>query len=461
MKNIINAESLTQFKEHIELGISSLQDQQLPVNLYTFGFLVQELNKYIAELEHPRYLTYVTGDISETKNMVFYVHVGDKFNQDNWIETIQFNYPRNSVSTTDPAGMNPTPAKITHNPVSKTIIPVPKIDTFESEVKTMEVTRRKGYTVNRSKKRRTVIKYSSYTEYINFVKVLYNECLGCTECLNKSLIAAFLGSFDYPEAFISNGKTLRQHLKLKDDIEFNETVMNQFSIDWSYFIDNWSDNAITVAQYKTADSTRMYKSKHKPIDLVEQRIGNFEYELTDLGKVIWEKVHALLGFFEDVPKMETEQKEEPAFEKIEETDGTVVGDIEVMAAPTAAINRLGAEEQLEEHFAEKVEEAKVVHMGYAKCNGCIFLDKHRKWCNKRFGFIDTLVHEECFESERPELEVAPVEEVEKICFNCKRWHSGNNPGNLKAIACRCPVQGRKTLTDHTCAKFVAIIKKED
>lgn len=463
MKNIITSCSLKQFEEHIETGILMIEDQvNVPINSYTFGFFVQEMYRYIAELEHPRYLAYVTGEITNNEKMLFTVHISDRFNQNEWIKTIEFAYPKGG----DVVKVNPSITKdavggSSAQPPKPTVVPVPQVEIFESAIVTGSKT--KGYTKTMGSRRKSIrCKFTNYTEYVNYVSAIFDELAGCTDCLNKTLIDAFLGRFMYPEVFIATGKIIRQHLKLKDDIELNDEVKKNFQIDWKYFIDNWSDNAITVALYKTADSTRMYKSKHKPIDLIEHRIGNFEYELTDLGKVIWEKVHCLLGLFdEDVPEMKTEKKGDPSFEKIEETDGTVVGDIGVMASPTAATNRLGTDEQLEERLEEKVEEAKVVHMGYAKCNGCVFLDKHRKWCNKRFGFIDALVHEECFESERPELEVAPVEEVEKICFNCKRWHSGNNPGNLKAIAYRCPVHGKKTLTDHTCNKFVAIVRKEN
>lgn len=466
MKNIITSCSLKQFEEHIETGILMLQDQlDVPINYYTFGFFVQELNRYIAELEHPRYLAYITGGVTNNEKMLFTVHIGDRFNQEKWVESIEFTYPKDSNTTRVIPPTVKGVGSIVIEKQPRTIVPIPIVENFDYAVITGSKT--KGYTKTMRNRRKSVrCKFTNYTEYVNYVSVIFDELSGCTDCLNKTLIDAFLGRFMYPEAFVATGKTIYQHLKLKDDIELNDEIKKNFKIDWEYFINNWDDNAIVIAQYKSADARRTYKGKHKSIDLIEQRVGNFEYVLTNFGKVIWEKVHALLGCFdEDVPEMETEQREEDsAFEKIEETDETdktTAGDIEVMASPVAAINRLGTDEQLEEHLEKKVEEAKVVHMGYAKCNGCIFLDRHRKWCSKRLGFIDTLVHEECFESERPELEVAPKEEVEKICFNCKRWHSGNNPGNLKAIACRCPVQGRKTLTDHTCAKFVAIIKKED
>ena len=438
MKNIITSCSLNQFEEQISSAILMLQDQlNVPANFYALRFFVQELNRYIVELEHPRYLVYVTGEITNNEKMLFTIHIGDRFNQDEWIKSIEFSYPKDGDSSIQPP--------------KHTITQVPQVEVFGSAVITGSKT--KGYTKTMHNRRKSAgCKFTNYTEYVNYVSVIFDELSGCTDCLNKTLIDAFLGRFMYPEAFIATGKIVYQHLKLKDDIELNDEIKKKFKIDWEYFINNWDDNAIVIAQYKSADARRIYKGKHKSIDLIEQRVGNFEYVLTDLGKVIWEKVHALLGCFD--------QEEEPVSEKSEEIDETVVGDTEVMASPTTATNRLGIDEQLEEHLEEKVKEAKVVHMGYTKCNDCLFLDKHRKWCNKRFGFIDTLVHEECFESERPEIEVAPKEEAEKICFNCKRWHSGNNPGNLKAIAYRCPVHGKKTLTDHTCNKFVAIVKKE-
>lgn len=457
MKNIINSESLTQFKERIEFGMSLLQEQQLPVNSYTFGFIIQELNKFILEDEHPRYIPFVDGKMNVEK-MDIDVLIADRFNQNEWVDILSFVYPQKSTMDIKPSKTN-----VQSNPNPRTIIPVPTIELFNSEVRTNTFHKSSGYTCKRSAKNKVKCKYTDYTEYINFVKVLFDSFSDYTECLNKSLIAAFLGAFAYQEAFVSNGSLKRQHLKLKDVDNLNEDVQKKFQIDWDYFLNNWSDNAITVAQYKSADYRRVYttKGRHQPIDLIEICVGSRTYELTPFGKLIWEKVRDFLGLID-----EEENDDEPIIEPVEtisEVEEPVESDaIEVMATPAAMAARLGTEEQLEDHVEEKVEEAaKVRHMGYNKCNGCAYFDKVKQWCDKRQDYINSLEHDECFEEKKPELEVAPKEEVERICYNCKRWHSGNNPGNLKAIACRCPVVGRKTLTDNTCAKFVAIVRKED
>lgn len=434
MKNIIEAVSLKKFMEHIEEGISFLQDQDLPVNPYSFSFIVSELNKYIEELDHPRYIPFICGTI-ENEVMNVSVQISDRFNQDSWIGNIKFSYPRSDEAV--------TPAK----PKSSTIVPVPRIDVFDSEIKTGSRKRKCAKDVNTDFHRKRIgLKFNSYTEYVNYVAAIFDELAGCTDCLNKTLIDAFIGRFAYPKAFVSSGTVIRQHLKLRDDIELDDRMKAGFKIDWPYFFNKWEDNAISIAQYKSADAKLTYKGRHTCIDLIEKRVGKRTFELTDLGKVIWEKVRDFLGLVNEG------ENDQPT-----ESNG-----IEVMPTPAAVAARLGTEEQLENHVEEKVEEAaKVRHMGYNKCNGCTYFDKAKQWCDKRQDYITSLEHDECFEKERPELEVAKREEVERICYNCKRWHSGNNPGGLKAIACRCPVQGRKTLTDHTCNKFVAIVRKED
>jgi len=457
MKNIINSCSLKQYREHIEAGILYLQDQDIPVNSYTFGFLVQELNRYIAELEHPRYLAYVHGGIMDGV-LDIRIHVADRFNQNNWVDSIQFVYPKNAKIT------NPIPPKSTWEfdakptaPAKPTIVPVPRIEVFNSEVQT--AVRATGYKRNMSNtvyRKQIRTKYTTYTEYVNFVSVLFDELLGCTDCLNKTIIAAFLGRFAYPEAFISAGNASRQHLKLKPEIELNADVKKRFQIDWNYFLNNWDDNAILVAQYKSQDARRTYKNKHRSIDLIEQYVGNGTYELTDFGKVIWEKVRDLIGLLpeESVDVDTTTDEEEVATEE------------EPVETTTPEVTEAPAEEPKETEVPEtetpvvEEKEVKIRHMGFNKCNGCAYFDKHRQWCDKRQGYINTLEHDECFEEEKPKLEIAEQDEVERICYNCKRWHSGNNPGGLKAIACRCPIHGKKTLTDHTCNKFVAIVKKE-
>lgn len=435
-----------------------LQDQKnIPVNYYTFGFFVQELNRYIAELEHPRYLTFVTGGISVDGGMTFTVYIGDRFNPERWIDSIEFTFPKSGGITriVPPTvksfgGIVPTePRKLA------TIVPVPTIEeTFGQPVATKTVNRSSGVN-RRTGYKVTRYRYSTYTEYINFVSKLFDELKDVTPCLNKSLIGAFLGNFAYPECFESNGQMHRQHLKLKSDIELNDEVKSKFTIDWDYFINHWEDNAIPLAGYKSPDYQRVYKSSHKCIDLVENFIGNKTYILTPFGKLLWEKVRDMLGLMQedDIP-----EDPNPATE--EEEDGAVN---ELPAEPEAPAEEEPAvdEEVQPAPVVKEEEQPKIRHMGYSKCNGCCYFDQHSKWCNKRLGFIESLEHDECYETKKPELEVAPTEEVEKICFNCKRWHSGNNPGNLKAIACRCPIMGKKTLTDHTCNKFVAIVKKEN
>lgn len=463
MKNIITSCSLKQFEEHIETGILMLQDQlNVPINYYTFGFFVQELNRYIAELEHPRYLAYITGGITNSEKMLFTVHIGDRFNQDEWIKTIGFAYPKGG----DVVKVNPSITKdavggSSVQPPKPTIVPVPQVEVFESAIVTGS--KAKGYTKTMGNRRKSIrCKFTNYTEYVNYVSVIFDELAGCTDCLNKTLIDAFLGRFSYPEAFVATGKIIRQHLKLKDDIELNDEVKKKFQIDWDYFINNWDDNAIVVAQYKSADAQRTYKGKHNSIDLIEQRVGNHTFVLTDFGKVVWEKVHALLGVLP-----EDDIKDEPVAEVEEEP-------VEEESAPepwpVETTPEVPAEEPKEEEHAEEpvAETAPVVkeepvkaHMGFEKCSGCIFFDTKFQWCNKRSDYINNLEKADCFEEAEVKLEVAPATEVERICFNCKRWHSGNNPGNLKAIACRCPIHGKKTLTDHTCNKFVAIVRKED
>lgn len=453
MKNIINSETLNQFKDRIELGMGLLQEQQIPVNTYTFSFIVQELNKYILENEHPRYTSFVDGKLKDD-HMDINVFIADRFQQGEWIDLLTFVYPKeveNGVQDKDPvvkSFKDIVPAS------SRTIVPVPVVENFDLEVQSRKSTpgsireSRRGMSIVRHQK----FKYTTYTEYVNFVSVLFDEFAGCTECLNKSLITAFLGNFSYPEAFVSSGKTIRQHLQLKSDVELNDDVKKKFQIDWSYFLDNWSDNAITLASYKSSDSTRTYNNMHKSIDLIEQRVGAGTFALTDFGKVIWEHVHEALGYMEPEETIKEVMKEEPKAEE----------GISILPTATNLVNRVGTEERLEEHVEQTVEGAvKVRHMGYAKCKDCAYFNRHKQWCDKREGYINNLEHDECFEEKKPDLEVAPKEEVERICFNCKRWHSGNNPGNLKAIACRCPVVGRKTLTDNTCAKFVAIVRKED
>lgn len=456
MKNIINSESLTQFKNRIELGMGLLQEQQIPVNVYTFGFIVQELNKYILDDEHPRYTAFVNGKFNEGV-MELSVFIADRFYQQDWIDLMTFTYPKGStiaVSVTPTKSFKdivpPVPA------ARKSIVPVPIVENFDADVQTMNINRSGGGGSRKGIKRNHKFKYTTYTEYVNFVSVLFDEFAGCTDCLNKSIIAGFLGNFSYPEAFISNGRLSRQHLQLKPDIELNEDVKKKFQIDWSYFIDKWSTNAIFLAQYKTADTVRTYTKRHSSIDLIEQRIGLNQFTLTDFGKVIWGYIHELLGYMEPDSSNVEETTEEVEEEHKQDTG------FDVLPTTTNLINRVGKEEQLEKHIEEKVQEepSKVRKMGFDKCNGCCHFDQDMMWCDKRQGYINTLEHEECFDDAKPELKVAPVEEVEKICFNCKRWHSGNNPGNLKAIACRCPVHGKKTLTDHTCNKFVAIVKKE-
>lgn len=456
MENIIRSRSLTRFKERIESAMTLLQEEQLPVNSYTFGFIVQELNKFILEDEHPRYIAFIDGKFNNDM-MELTVFIADRFNQYDWIDLMSFVYPQESTEDIKPSKTN------VQSPPTRSIVPVPTIESFDSEVRTSTFQKSSGYTCKRSAKQKLKCKYTDFTEYVNFVKVLFDEFSEYTECLNKSLIAAFLGAFAYQEAFVSNGSLKRQHLKLKDVDNLNEDVQKKFQIDWDYFLNNWSDNAITVAQYKSADYRRVYttKGRHSPIDLVEVCVGSRTYELTPFGKLIWEKVRDFLGLID-----EEENVDEPITNSVEtasEINEPVESNaIEVMPTPAAMTARLGTEEQLEDHVEEKVEEtAKVRHMGYNKCNGCAYFDKVKQWCDKRQDYINSLEHDECFEEKKPELEVAPKEEVERICYNCKRWHSGNNPGNLKAIACRCPVVGRKTLTDNTCAKFVAIVRKED
>ena len=451
MKNIINAESLTQFKDRIELGAGLLQEQQIPVNAYTFGFIVQELNKYILEDEHPRYAAFVDGKFNDDM-MELTVFIADRFNQYDWIDLMSFTYPKGSkVPVTQTKSFKDIVPQV---PATKrSIVPVPIVENFDADVQTMNLNRKGGSRSRKGIKRNHKFKYTTYTEYVNFVSVLFDEFAGCTDCLNKSIITGFLGNFSYPEAFISNGKLTRQHLQLKSDIELNEDVKKKFQIDWSYFIDKWSTNAIFLAQYKTADTVRTYTKRHSSIDLIEQRIGLNQFTLTDFGKVIWGHIHELLGYMEP----EETIKEEVTIEEPKAEEG-----ISILPTVTNLVNRVGTKERLEEHVEQTVEGAvKVRHMGYAKCKDCAYFNRHKQWCDKREGYINNLEHDECFEEKKPDLEVAPEEEVERICFNCKRWHSGNNPGNLKAIACRCPVVGRKTLTDNTCAKFVAIVRKED
>ena len=222
-------------------------------------------------------------------------------------------------------------------------------------------------------------------------------------------------------------------------------------------MNNWDDNAILVAQYKSQDARRTYKNKHRSIDLIEQYVGNGTYELTDFGKVIWEKVRDLIGLLpEESVSNDTPATEEEEVATEDCTETSTPAEPEAPAEEEPAVD----EEVQPAPVVKEEEQPKIRHMGYSKCNGCCYFDQHSKWCSKRLGFIESLEHDECYETKKPELEVAPTEEVEKICFNCKRWHSGNNPGNLKAIACRCPIHGKKTLTDHTCNKFVAIMKKE-
>ena len=446
MTNIIKSCSLKQFVDHIETGVLLLQDQSLPVNYYTLGFVIQELNRYIAELEHPRYLAFITGGISIDGSMAITVYVGDRFNQEKWVESIEFTYPKdgNATRVVPPTVKGVGSIVIEKQP--RTIVPVPIVENFDYAVQTRKSTQgipresRRGVSIKKVNK----FKYTTYTEYVNFVSVLFDEFAGCTDCLNKSLIVAFLGNFSYPEVFVSSGKTIRQHLQLKSDIELNDEVKKKFQIDWGYFLDNWSDNAIFLAQYKTADTTLTCNKQHKSIDLVEQRVGPSQFALTDFGKIIWEHVHEILGFMEPDPVTEVK-----------------VGVNEPVGTLTPEEPEASAKEPKEEiPETPSVEEVKVRHMGYNKCNGCAYFDKHRQWCDKRQGYINTLEHDECFEEEKPKLEIATQNEVERICYNCKRWHSGNNPGSLKAIACRCPIQGKKTLTDHTCNKFVAIVKKE-
>lgn len=460
MKNIINSCSLKQYREHIETGILCLQDQNIPVNSYTFGFIVQELNRYIAELEHPRYLAYVHGGIMDGV-LDIRIHVADKFNQNNWVDSIQFVYPKDAKIT------NTVPPKPTWEFDAKptapkpTIVPVPQVEVFESAIVTGS--KAKGYTKTMGNRRKSIrCKFTNYTEYVNYVSAIFDELAGCTDCLNKTLIDAFLGRFSYPEAFVATGKIIRQHLKLKDDIELNDEVKKKFQIDWDYFINNWDDNAIVVAQYKSADAQRTYKGKHNSIDLIEQRVGNHTFVLTDFGKVVWEKVHALLGVLpEDDIKDEpvAEVEEEP----VEEESAPEPWPVET--TPEVPVEEPKEEEHAEEPVAETApvvkEEPVKAHMGFEKCSNCVFFDTKFQWCNKRSDYINNLEKADCFEEAEVKLEVAPATEVERICFNCKRWHSGNNPGNLKAIACRCPIHGKKTLTDHTCNKFVAIVRKED
>ena len=455
MKNIINSETLTQFKERIELGMEMLQDQNIPVNAYTFSFIVQELNKYILEDEHPRYAAFVDGKFNDDM-MELTVFIADRFDQYDWIDLMSFTYPKGSkVPATPTKGFKDIVPQVPATKMS--IVPVPIVENFDADVQTISLNRKSGGKSRKGFKRSHKFKYTTYTEYVNFVSVLFDEFAGCTDCLNKSIIAGFLGNFSYPDAFISNGKLTRQHLQLKPDIELNEEVKKKFQIDWSYFIDKWSSNAISLAQYKTADAVCTYTKKHSSIDLIEQRIGLNQFTLTDFGKVIWGHIHELLGYMEP-----DNNNVEKTAEKVEMKPKQDTG-FDVLPTASCLINRVGTEEQLEQHVEEKVhaeEPIKVRKMGYSKCNGCAYFDRHKQWCDKRQGYINTLEHEECFEEERPKLEVAKRDEVERICYNCKRWHSGNNPGGLKAIACRCPIHGKKTLTDHTCNKFVAIVKKE-
>lgn len=450
MKNIINSETLTQFKERIELGMAMLHEQTIPVNTYAFSFIVQELNKYILEDEHPRYTSFVDGKL-EADHMDISVFIADRFQQGEWIDLLTFVYPKE-------AGTQPkTPVVKSLKGIvpaaSCTIVPVPVVENFDLEVQTRKSTSgciresRRGVSTFKHQK----FKYTTYTEYVNFVSVLFDEFSGCTECLNKSLITAFLGNFSYPEAFVSSGKTVRQHLRLKPDIELTEDVKKKFQIDWGYFLDNWSDNAIALAAYKTADATRTYNSVHKSIDLIEQRVGAGTFALTDFGKVIWEHIHETLGYMEP----------DTVVKKKATTTSNQGSGIDILPTPVSIANRV----DMKDHVESKVEEAiKVRHMGWNKCEGCVHLDKCRKWCNKRAGYIDQLEHDDtCREEPAPEAVKSAAEEsdVERICYNCKKWHSGNNPGGLKAIACRCPIQGKKTLTDDTCNKFVAIVKKEN
>ena len=451
MKNIINSETLTQFKERIELGMAMLHEQTIPVNTYTFSFIVQELNKYILEDEHPRYTSFVDGKL-EADHMDINVYIADRFQQGEWVDLLTFVYPK-EVNGAQPKTPVVKRFKDIVPATSRTIVPVPVVENFDLEVRSRKSTpgsireSRRGMSIARHQK----FKYTTYTEYVNFVSVLFDEFSGCTECLNKSLIAAFLGNFSYPEAFVSSGKTIRQHLQLKPNIELTEDVKKKFQIDWSYFLDNWSDNAITLASYKTADSTRKYNNMHKSIDLIEPRVGAGTFALTDFGKVIWERVHETLGYMEP----DTTVKK-----KVVTTSNQSSG-VDVLPTPVNTANRV----DMKDHVESKVEEAaKVRHMGWNKCEGCTHLDKYRKWCNKRVGYIDQLEHDDtCREEPAPEAVKPTAEEndVERICYNCKKWHSGNNPGGLKAVACRCPIQGKKTLTDDTCNKFVAIVRKEN
>lgn len=58
-------------------------------------------------------------------------------------------------------------------------------------------------------------------------------------------------------------------------------------------------------------------------------------------------------------------------------------------------------------------------------------------------------------------EKVAVAPIEHICFNCKMWKCGHNNGNEKIIAAKCPIKGRKTLTDDSCGNFVAVKRTED
>lgn len=435
MKNLINSCSLKEYKEHIEAGILRLQSQIIPVNNYTFSFIINELAKYIAEEEHPRYIPYISGSISDGI-MLISIDIADRFNQEKWADNLIYHI---SDSPAPQKPQQPKQPVVVQKPEYR-VVPVPKVELFNSEVQT--AVKMTGYKRNMSNticRKYVKAKFTTYTEYVNFVAALFDEFLGCTDCLNKSLIAAFLGKFAYPEAFISTGKINRQHLKLKPEIEITEDVKKKFQIDWEYFLNNW-DNAILLAQYKDKDALRTYKNGHTCLDLVEQFNGDRTYQLTDFGKVIWEKVREIIGLLPEADEAEEEAIESSTPEEPE--------------APAK-------EPKKEVPESPVAEEIKVRHMGYNKCNGCAYFDKHKQWCDKRQGYINTLEHDECFEEEKPELEIATQNEVERICYNCKRWHSGNNPGSLKAIACRCPIQGKKTLTDDTCNKFVAIVRKEN
>lgn len=304
-----------------------------------------------------------------------------------------------------------------------------------------------------------------------------------TDILPGHLLEILSQQILYPELFLSNGQQTKRTFKLKEPYVGHALLAVRVDLSDMFNYSQYVGERLLC--YDTED-TIFVKYQHVRCVGFEEKVGRSATALTPLGKFFWRilngtepKKNYRRGFVEDDfegdmintvpigPNLEKNPKIPPVGNTPKEKIKITVCPTKLPGTekkpdpiPVPEIPREVQAEILTAQYAEKVilhnEEATLLGMHCHDCTNfkdgfCIFHRVKRRDMDYCCPYLNKPNTEE-----QKTTDDTPAE-LDRICYNCKKWFSGNNPGNLTPVSRSCPVKGRMVRPGDTCPKFIQVI----